>query len=73
MAGGTGGNKGGGKGGAASDSSLYGSSYTYNGTGATFYGSGGGGGGSHVNAYVEASPGSGGAGYQGVVYLRVPE
>ena len=73
MAGGSGGNKGGGKGGAASDSSLYGQSYTYNGASATFYGSGGGGGGSHVNAYVEASPGYGGAGYQGVVYLRVPE
>ena len=73
MAGGAGGVKGGGKGGAASDSSLYGQSYTYNGASATFYGSGGGGGGSHVNAYVEAAPGSGGAGYQGVVYLRVPK
>ena len=72
MAGGAGGNKGGGNGGSSTDKA---NSYitTTSGTAATFYGSGGGGGGSHVNAYFEMSPGGGGAGYQGVVYMRVPK
>lgn len=70
MAGGAGGNKGGGSGGGTDDDTRF---YPDSGTAATFYGSGGGGGGSHVNYYVEKTPGSGGAGYQGVVYMRVPK
>ena len=57
-AGGPGGNKGGGTGGHGSNSSI-------TGTAATFYGSGGGGAG-------YAAQWSVGAGYQGVVYIRVP-
>ena len=64
-----GGNKGGGTGGAKRSGSA-----------ATFYGSGGGGGGcdGDIYGYVEGSGFphnkyySGGAGYQGIVYLRVP-
>lgn len=58
VAGGSGGNRGGGAGGHGSDSSRIGTS-------ATFYGSGGGGAG-------EAAQYSAGAGYQGVVYIRIP-
>ena len=58
VAGGAGGNKGGGKGGHGGDSSQ-------TATAATFYGSGGGGAG---YAYMNGA----GAGYQGVVYIRVP-
>ena len=57
-AGGPGGNKGGGTGGHGSNSSI-------TGTAATFYGSGGGGAGYAAQWRV-------GAGYQGVVYIRVP-
>ena len=58
VAGGPGGNKGGGTGGHGSNSSV-------TGTAATFYGSGGGGSG-------YAAQWKSGAGYQGVVYIRVP-
>lgn len=71
MTGGSGGVKGGGTGGGSTDN-LYQGSVT-SGTSATFYGSGGGGGGSMLSFYnSDASSGSGGAGYQGIVYLRVP-
>lgn len=64
--GGSGGNYGGGRGGNASwkDSTGYG------GGSATFYGSGGGGGG--YGQHYQTTAASGGAGYQGVVYIRVP-
>lgn len=65
--GGTGGAQGGGDGGTAY---IYpGSSHSkINGISATFYGSGGGGGG-----YAEGKVlGTGGAGYQGVVYIAIP-
>ena len=61
--GGSGGLYGGGNGGNA----TYGE---YNGANATYYGSGGGGG-----AYYYSSDyiGNGGSGYQGIVYMRIPE
>lgn len=42
------------------------------GNAATFYGSGGGGGGSMAGTHTSVSSGAGCAGYQGVVYIRVP-
>lgn len=62
---GTGGNKGGGSGGEASRS-------TNAGENATFYGSGGGGGGSYTSSKGSGYAGKGGAGYQGVIYVRIP-
>ena len=61
--GGSGGLYGGGNGG----SSAYGE---YNGANATYYGSGGGAGGYY---YSSADIGNGGSGYQGIVYMRIPE
>lgn len=39
---------------------------------AYFYGSGGGGGGSGYNADGKRRVGSGGSGYQGIIYIRIP-
>lgn len=65
--GGSGGNYGGGTGGSSSNGGGN------NGSSATFYGSGGGGGGLKVVPYTwTPDSGSGGYGYQGVVYIRVP-
>lgn len=65
--GGSGGNYGGGTGGSSSNSGGN------SGSSATFYGSGGGGGGLKVVPYTwTPDSGSGGAGYQGIVYVRVP-
>ena len=61
--GGSGGLYGGGNGG----SSAYGE---YNGANATYYGSGGGAGGYY---YSSDDIGNGGSGYQGIVYIRIPE
>ena len=61
--GGSGGLYGGGNGG----SSAYGE---YNGANATYYGSGGGAGGYY---YSSSDIGNGGSGYQGIVYIRIPE
>lgn len=63
----TGGTKGGGAGPkpAASDSSCYGGA-------ATFYGSGGGGASYYISTGGNHYWGYGGAGYQGVVYVRIP-
>lgn len=61
--GGTGGLYGGGNGGNA----QYGQ---YNGANATYYGSGGGAGAYY--SYNDADIGNGGAGYQGIVYIRIP-
>ena len=61
--GGSGGLYGGGNGG----SSAYGE---YNGANATYYGSGGGAGGYY---YSSDNIGNGGSGYQGIVYIRIPE
>ena len=61
--GGSGGLYGGGNGG----SSAYGE---YNGASATYYGSGGGAGGYY---YSSDDIGNGGSGYQGIVYIRIPE
>ena len=67
LSGGSGGNYGGGAGGSSSNSGGNG------GSGARFYGSGGGGGGCKVVPYTwSPDSGSGGSGYQGVVYIRVP-
>ena len=44
-----------------------------NGGNATYYGSGAGGGGSYRNAYGVYYVGNGGSGYQGIVYMRIPE
>lgn len=67
--GGTGGERGGGAGGRQ----LVNSAYSYDGSDAIFYGSGGGGGGAY-GTYSNSSmkSGAGGAGYQGVVYIAVP-
>ena len=62
--GGSGGEKGGGGGGLCSNSAIS----MNNGGNATYYGSGGGGGGSYVSS--EILLGTGGSGYQGVVYIR---
>ena len=61
-AGGTGGAYGGGTGVAR-----------YTASSATYYGSGGGGGGTHVRGHGKVSYGTGGSGYQGIVYIRIPE
>ena len=61
--GGSGGLYGGGNGG----SSAYGE---YNGANATYYGSGGGAGGYYFSS---DDIGNGGSGYQGIVYIRIPE
>lgn len=61
--GGAGGNRGGGTGGDSQN----------NGSNATFYGSGGGGAGTYYNKYGDASSiMTGGSGYQGVIYVRIP-
>lgn len=65
-----GGNYGGGKGGTARAEQL--STYGAPGGNATFYGSGGGGGGYATSETASSDSGAGGAGYQGVVYIRVP-
>ena len=49
----------------------YGSGRSINGKNATFYGSGGGGG-SYYRMGDEKESGGGGAGYQGIVYARIP-
>ena len=61
--GGSGGLYGGGNGGNAT-------SGQYNGANATYYGSGGGAGGYY---YSSDDIGNGGSGYQGIVYIRIPE
>lgn len=66
----SGGNRGGGQGGSVSRS-------TCSATSATFYGSGGGGGGAYEDepdnyGNIDAWAGTGGAGYQGVIYVRIP-
>ena len=62
-----GGNLGGGAGG------TYGGDRPTAGSNATYYGSGGGGGGSYENEKTESvRSGGGGAGYQGVIYVRIP-
>lgn len=65
--GGAGGEKGAGAGGTGASSSS-----SNAGGDATFYGSGGGGGGSYFSTSGTASRGNGGAGYQGVIYVRIP-
>ena len=65
--GGTGGVKGGGTGGNGARTALC------DGGAATFYGSGGGGGGEYDNEYTGTGrTGASGAGYQGVIYVRIP-
>lgn len=66
-AGGLGGTRGGGAGAQATASG------TNAGGNATYYGSGGGGGGAYWNsAGINKNPATGGAGYQGVIYVRIP-
>jgi hypothetical protein len=65
--GGVAGTKGGGTGGKGTSSAS-----TNSGGNATFYGSGGGGGGYYVSSSGSSKTGTGGAGYQGVVYIRIP-
>ena len=65
--GGAGGNKGGGDGGKASASTT-----PRKGGAATFYGSGGGGGGYLQDSSKDTYTGTGGTGYQGVIYVRIP-
>lgn len=69
ISGGSGGNYGGGRGGSVQVNTSVSS-----GSAATFYGSGGGGAGCHQVPYGWSSYNTtyGGAGYQGVVYIRVP-
>ena len=62
---GAGGTKGGGDGGKGATSGSTGGS-------ATFYGSGGGGGGFYVSKTGSTKNGTSGAGYQGVIYVRIP-
>ena len=66
LSGGAGGTNGGGKGGDASNGSAG------NGSSGSFYGAGGGGG-AYFRANSNTKVGSGGKGYQGVVYLLVPK
>jgi hypothetical protein len=61
------GEKGGGAGGKGASSSS-----TNKGADATFYGSGGGGGGLYVSTSEVETVGKSGAGYQGVIYVRIP-
>ena len=65
-----GGDYGGGQGGDAYV--TYDEAYAWGGESATFYGSGGGGGGYAKSGGSTTDKGIGGAGYQGVVYIRVP-
>ena len=68
--GGSGGPYGGAKGASASDMSLA------SGVSATYYGSGGGGGAKYYYVYSETTynvVSGGGSGYQGIVYIRIPE
>ena len=65
--GGAGGEKGGGTGGKASASTN-----TRKGGAATFYGAGGGGGGYLRDSNSDTYSGTGGDGYQGVIYVRIP-
>ena len=60
--GGVGGSYGGGNGGD-----------TGNGGNATYYGSGGGGGSKYISDIGELTLYNGGSGYQGIVYMRIPE
>lgn len=62
--GGAGGTKGGGAGGNGSTSGA--------GANATYYGSGGGGGGYYCTTSGSVTKSKGGAGYQGVIYVRIP-
>ena len=64
--GGVGGSYGGGRGGHH----LYGE---FEGGNATYYGSGAGGGFCYKNANNDGKPYNGGKGYQGIVYMRIPE
>ena len=66
----TGGDYGGGQGGDAYI--TYDEAYVWGGESATFYGSGGGGGGYAKSGGSTTDKGIGGAGYQGVVYIRIP-
>ena len=66
--GGSGGSTGGGKGGNAGTNATNGNVVASSGSNASFYGSGGGGG----ALYRMTMSGSGGSGYQGVVYLLIP-
>jgi hypothetical protein len=68
--GGNGGTYGGGKGGDAGKAAVTNAYTVQNGSAATFYGGGGGGGGVAITGGVDA--GSGGKGYQGVVYIAIP-
>lgn len=66
--GGAGGTRGGGTGGQGVSSGT-----ACNAAAATYYGSGGGGGGIYFNKSGSLrNPGTGGAGYQGVIYVRIP-
>lgn len=66
--GGVGGTRGGGTGGKGVSSGT-----ACNAAAATYYGSGGGGGGIYFNGSGNLrNPGTGGAGYQGVIYVRIP-
>ena len=69
FSGGSGGNYGGGAGGSATYENTM--AYTNNGEPATFYGSGGGGG-SGIRAGSSYKRKGSGAGYQGVIYIRIP-
>ena len=66
-----GGTYGGGKGGYASAGPSE-SPFASNGSAASFYGGGGGGGGYANDLWMGTATGAGGAGYQGVVYIRIP-
>lgn len=65
--GGSGGNHGGGNGGKGERGTT-----DANGGSATFYGSGGGAAGIYVTSSGKAYYGSGGNGYQGIIYVRIP-
>lgn len=67
----SGGNYGGGNGGSASAGPSR-DPVAYDGSSAKFYGSGGGGGGYAHDLWNGDASGTAGAGYQGVVYIRVP-
>ena len=64
--GGRGGSYGGGNGGGIGGGNKDGGN-------ATYYGSGAGGGEHHINDIGAYFPGNGGSGYQGIVYMRIPE
>lgn len=72
QSGGAGGSYGGGKGGSGGSNEEGASTPSgLNGKNATFYGSGGGGGGYWSEVYYSAN-GTGGVGYQGIIYVRIP-